>query len=357
MPLITLRQLLDHAAEHDYGVPAFNISNMEQGLAIMNAARACDAPVILQASLNVRHVYAGDRMIVGIVQALADMYPDNPICLHQDHGHNERACVSAIGAGFTSAMMDGSLMGDGKTPADYAHNVDITSRVAKIAHWIGASIEGELGVLGSLETGEAEEEDGSGAKGKLALEQLLTDPDQAAQFVSETKVDALAIACGTSHGAYKFTRAPDGDILSMEQIEAIHKRLPETHLVMHGSSSVPQHLQDLINAHGGEMPQTWGVPVEEIERGIRHGVRKVNIDTDCRMAMSGAMRRFAQNNPQSFDPRAFIRAAMDELELLVRDRFERFGTAGHGRKIKPISLAGMAQRYADGTLDPAVAPA
>jgi len=357
MPLITLRQLLDHAAEHDYGVPAFNISNMEQGLAIINAAQACDAPVILQASLNVRYDYAGDRMIVGIVQALADMYPNNPICLHQDHGHNERDCISAIGAGFTSAMMDGSLMGDGKTPSNYAHNVDITGRVAKTAHWIGASIEGELGVLGSLETGDAAEEDGSGAKGKLARDQLLTDPDQAAQFVSETKVDALAIACGTSHGAYKFTRAPDGDTLSIEQIEAIHKRLPQTHLVMHGSSSVPQHLQDLINEFGGEMPQTWGVPVEEIERGIRYGVRKVNIDTDCRMAMSGSMRRFAKENPQSFDPRAFIRAAMDELEILVRDRFERFGTAGHGRKIKSIPVAQMAQRYADGTLDPVVTPA
>ncbi len=357
MPLITLRQLLDHAAEYSYGVPAFNISNMEQGLAIMNAALACDAPVILQASLNVRNVYAGDRMIVAIVQALADMYPDNPICLHQDHGHNERACVSAIGAGFTSAMMDGSLMEDGKTVSDYLHNVDITGRVAQIAHWMGASIEGELGVLGSLETGEAGQEDGSGAEGKIDRDQLLTNPDQAAEFVAATKVDALAIACGTSHGAYKFTRAPDGDILSMDQIEQIHKRLPETHLVMHGSSSVPQYLQDMINAHGGEMPQTWGVPVEEIERGIRHGVRKVNIDTDCRMAMSGAMRRFAREKPQIFDPRAFILAAMEELETLVRDRFERFGTAGNARKIKPITLADMSQRYAEGALDPRVATA
>ncbi len=352
MSLITLRQLLDYAAEHDFGVPAFNISNMEQGLAIMNAAKACDAPVILQASLNVRRSYAGDRMIVSIVRALAEMYPNNPICLHQDHGHDEQACVSAISAGFTSAMMDGSLMGDGKTPASYAHNVDITARVAQIAHWTGASIEGELGVLGSLETGEAGQEDGSGAEGKLDHDQLLTDPDQAADFVAATKVDALAIACGTSHGAYKFTREPDGDILAISQIEAIHARVPDTHLVMHGSSSVPQHLQDLINAHGGEMPQTWGVPVEEIERGIRHGVRKVNIDTDCRMAMSGAMRRFARENRANFDPRAFILAGMAELETLVRDRFERFGTAGHGRRIKPIPLADMARRYADGNLDP-----
>ena len=352
MSLITLRQLLDYAAEHDFGVPAFNISNMEQGLAIMNAAKACDAPVILQASLNVRRSYAGDRMIVSIVRALAEMYPNNPICLHQDHGHDEQACVSAISAGFTSAMMDGSLMGDGKTPASYAHNVDITARVAQIAHWTGASIEGELGVLGSLETGEAGQEDGSGAEGKLDHDQLLTDPDQAADFVAATKVDALAIACGTSHGAYKFTREPDGDILAISQIEAIHARVPDTHLVMHGSSSVPQHLQDLINAHGGEMPQTWGVPVEEIERGIRHGVRKVNIDTDCRMAMSGAMRRFARENRTNFDPRAFILAGMEELETLVRNRFERFGTAGHGRRIKPIPLTDMARRYADGNLDP-----
>lgn len=357
MPLITLRQLLDHAAEYGYGVPAFNISNMEQGLAIMNAAHSCDAPVILQASLNVRNVYAGDRMIVAIVEALAAMYPNNPICLHQDHGHNEQACVSAIGAGFTSAMMDGSLKEDGKTPSDYAYNADITGRVAQIAHWIGASIEGEIGILGSLETGLAGQEDGSGAVGAMKRHQLLTDPDEAAGFVSATKVDALAIACGTSHGAYKFTRAPDGEILSMEQIEAIHKRLPETHLVMHGSSSVPQHLQDLINANGGEMAQTWGVPVDEIERGIRHGVRKVNIDTDCRMAMSGAMRKFANDNPQVFDPRAFILAAMSELETLVRDRFERFGTAGQAHKIKPISLADMAKRYAGGGLDPRVVAA
>ena len=357
MPLISLRQLLDHAAENGYGVPAFNISNMEQGLAIMNAARDCEAPVILQASLNVRTTYAGDRMIVSIVEALADMYPGNPICLHQDHGHNERACVSAISAGFTSAMMDGSLMGDGKTPASYVHNVDITARVAQIAHWTGASIEGELGVLGSLETGEAGDEDGSGAEGELHRDQLLTDPEQAADFVAATKVDALAIACGTSHGAYKFTREPDGEILAMNQIEAIHRRLPDTHLVMHGSSSVPQHLQDLINENGGSMPQTWGVPVDEIERGIRYGVRKVNIDTDCRMAMSGAMRRFVRQNPEVFDPRKFILAAMDELAALVRDRFERFGTAGQASKIKPIPLPDMARRYAEGALNPRVATA
>ena len=354
MPLISLRQLLDHAAEHRYGVPAFNISNMEQGLAIMNAARDCDAPVILQASLNVRQSYAGDVMIVNIVKALAEQYPTNPICLHQDHGNHERACLTAIQAGFTSAMMDGSLQANATTPASYEYNVDITARVAEMAHWVGASIEGELGVLGSLETGEAAKEDGSGAAGQLTHDQLLTDPDEAADFVARTKVDALAIACGTSHGAYKFTRKPDGDILAMAQIEAIHARLPDTHLVMHGSSSVPQYLQDLINENGGEMPQTWGVPVEEIERGIRSGVRKINIDTDCRMAMSGAMRKYARENPQVFDPRKFILAAMSELEALVRERFERFGTAGHGASIKPILLSQMAKRYEEGTLDPRV---
>lgn len=357
MPLITLRQLLDHAAEYGYAVPAFNISNMEQGLAIMNAAKRCDAPVILQASLNVRNVYAGDRMIVGIVEALADMYPHNPICLHQDHGHDEKACVSAIGAGFTSAMMDGSLMEDGKTPSSYEHNTDITMRVAEFAHWMGASIEGELGILGSLETGKAAAEDGSGAEGQFERERLLTDPKQAAAFVAVTKVDALAIACGTSHGAYKFTRAPDGEILSIAQIEAINERIPETHLVMHGSSSVPQYLQDLINDYGGEMPQTWGVPVAEIERGIRCGVRKVNIDTDCRMAMSGAMRRFSHENPKVFDPRAFILAAMEELETLVCDRFERFGTAGNAKIIKPVCREEMAKRYSEGSLNPWVSAA
>ncbi|MDH3669449.1 MAG: fructose-bisphosphate aldolase class II [Paracoccaceae bacterium] len=355
MALISLRQLLDHAAEHGYGVPAFNISNMEQGLAIMNAARASDAPVILQASLNVRQIYAGDRMIVNIVLALAEQFPDTPICLHQDHGNTEKACLSAIQAGFTSAMMDGSLEADAATPASYAYNIDVTARVAEMAHWVGASVEGELGVLGSLQTGEAAKEDGSAASGRLSRDQLLTDPDQAADFVMRTKVDALAIACGTSHGAYKFTRKPDGEILAMDQIEAVHARLPDTHLVMHGSSSVPQYLQDLINENGGEMPQTWGVPVEEIERGIRSGVRKINIDTDCRMAMSGAMRRYAREHPEVFDPRKFILAAVAELETLVRDRFERFGTAGHGSSIRVIPLPEMARRYEKGALDPRVA--
>jgi len=354
MALITLRQLLDHAAEHDYGVPAFNINNMEQGLAIMAAATACDAPVILQASRGAR-AYAGDNMLRHMVLALAETYPDVPICLHQDHGNNEATCFSAIRHGFTSVMMDGSLMADMKTPSSYDYNVAITARVADAAHWVGASVEGELGVLGSLETGEAEAEDGSGAEGKLDESQLLTDPDQAADFVARTGVDALAIACGTSHGAYKFSRKPDGDILAMRVIEAIHARIPNTHLVMHGSSSVPQHLQDLINENGGKMPQTWGVPLEEIVRGIRHGVRKVNIDTDCRMAITGQFRKVAKSNPAEFDPRKFLIPAMKEMEALVRERFEAFGTAGNASKIKVLSLDAMAKRYADKTLSPALA--
>jgi fructose-bisphosphate aldolase class II len=351
MALTTLRQVLDHAAEHGYGVPAFNINNMEQGLAIMKAAAACDAPVILQASRGARS-YAGDIMLRHMVQALAEMFPDIPVVMHQDHGNNDATCLSAIRHGFTSVMMDGSLEEDMKTPASYDYNVAITARVTRAAHAVGASVEGELGVLGSLETGEAGEEDGSGAVGKLSHDQLLTDPDQAVDFVLQTKCDALAIACGTSHGAYKFSRKPDGEILSMSTIAAIHEKLPGTHLVMHGSSSVPQYLQDLINAHGGDMPQTYGVPVEEIEKGIRMGVRKVNIDTDCRMAMTGQFRKLAQEKPAEFDPRKFMIPAMAELETLCRDRFERFGTAGHAARIKPIPMDEMASRYASGALDP-----
>ncbi|MBN2905530.1 MAG: fructose-bisphosphate aldolase class II [Rhodobacteraceae bacterium] len=351
MALITLRQLLDHAAEHGYGVPAFNINNMEQGLAIMEAAKACDAPVIIQASRGARN-YANDIMLAKMIEALSMIYPDIPLCMHQDHGNNEATCMSAIKHGFTSVMMDGSLEGDAKTPASYEYNVDISQRVAMMAHWVGASVEGELGVLGSLETGESEAEDGHGAVGKLSHDQLLTDPVQSVDFVQKTKVDALAIACGTSHGAYKFTRKPDGEILAMSVIEAIHKKLPDTHLVMHGSSSVPQELQDIINKFGGEMPQTYGVPVEEIERGIKMGVRKVNIDTDCRMAMTGQFRRIAQENPSEFDPRKFLKPAMDAMRDLCRDRLERFGTAGNAGKIKVIPMDDMAKRYADGSLDP-----
>ncbi len=356
MARITLRQLLDHAAENDYGVPAFNINNMEQGLAIMEAAQACDAPVILQASRGAR-AYANDIMLARMIDALVDIYPDIPICMHQDHGNSEATCMSAIRHGFTSVMMDGSLETDAKTPASYDYNVDITERVARMAHWVGASVEGELGVLGSLETGRSEAEDGHGAEGVLSHDALLTDPDQAVDFVMRTRVDALAIACGTSHGAYKFSRKPDGDILAMHVIEAIHRKLPNTHLVMHGSSSVPQELQDIINAHGGAMPQTFGVPVDEIVRGIRHGVRKVNIDTDCRMAMTGQFRRVARENPAEFDPRKFLKPAMDAMTALCRDRFEAFGTAGQAAKIKVVALDDMARRYASGALDPAIASA
>ena len=351
--LITLRQLLDHAAEHGYGVPAFNINNMEQGLAILKAADRVDAPVIIQASRGARS-YAGDIMLQAMVKALAEMYPHIPVCMHQDHGNNEATCMTAIQYGFTSVMMDGSLEADAKTPASYDYNLDITRRVTEMAHHGGVSVEGELGVLGSLETGEGEQEDGHGAEGKLSEDQLLTDPDQAVDFVKRTKVDALAIAMGTSHGAYKFTRKPDGEILAMNVVEEINRRLPNIHLVMHGSSSVPQELQDVFNAHGGEMPQTWGVPLEEIERGIKNGVRKVNIDTDCRLAMLGIIRKVADENRAEFDPRKFLKPAMEAMESLCADRFERFGTAGHASRIKPLSLAAMAARYADGSLDPAI---
>jgi fructose-bisphosphate aldolase class II len=349
MALITLRQLLDHAAEHDYGVPAFNINNMEQGLAIMEAAKAVDAPVIIQASRGARN-YANDIMLAKMIEALAMIYPEIPLCMHQDHGNNEATCMSAIKHGFTSVMMDGSLEADAKTPASYDYNVAITAKVSEMAHWVGASVEGELGVLGSLETGQGEAEDGHGAEGTLDHSQLLTDPDQAVDFVRRTKVDALAIACGTSHGAYKFSRRPTGDILAMGVIEEIHRRLPNTHLVMHGSSSVPQDLQDIINEFGGEMPQTFGVPVEEIVRGIRHGVRKVNIDTDCRMAMTGQIRRVLTTNKGEFDPRKYLKPAMEAMREVCKLRLEAFGTAGWAGKIKVIAMDDMAKRYKAGSL-------
>ena len=351
--LVTLRQILDHAAEHSYGIPAFNINNMEQGLAILKAADAVDAPVILQASRGARG-YAGDIMLRSLIQGLVASYPHIPICMHQDHGNSQATCMTAIQYGFTSVMMDGSLEADGKTPASYDYNVQITSDVTTMAHHGGVSVEGELGVLGSLETGMGDKEDGHGAEGKLSEDQLLTDPDQAVDFVRATQVDALAIAMGTSHGAYKFSRQPDGDILAMHVIEAIHRRLPETHLVMHGSSSVPQELQDIFNEFGGEMPQTYGVPVAEIERGIKHGVRKVNIDTDCRLAMAGAIRKVARIHPSEFDLRKFMKPAQDAMVALCRDRFERFGTAGNAHKIKPVALADMAARYAAGQLAPKI---
>jgi len=350
MSRITLRQLLDHAAEYSYGVPAFNINNMEQVLAIMEAARTVNAPVILQASRGAR-AYAGDIMIRKMVEAAEEMYPEIPICLHQDHGNDRATCVSAMQASFTSVMMDGSLEADAQTPASYEYNVDITTEVTRIAHDIGVSVEGELGCLGSLETGEGEKEDGHGFEGKLSMDQLLTDPEQAVDFVTQTKVDALAIAMGTSHGAYKFSRKPDGDILAMQVVKDINAKLPGLHLVMHGSSSVPQELQDVFNEFGGEMPQTYGVPVEEIIRGIKYGVRKVNIDTDCRLAMTGEFRKIAQQDTSQFDPRKFLVPALNAMKVLCQDRFEQFETAGKASKITPISVADMAKQYASGSLD------
>src|SRR5262247_2891252 len=355
MARITLRQLLDHAAEHGYGVPAFNINNMEQGLAIMEAAAAVDAPVIIQASRGARS-YANDIMLSRMIDALEEMYPQIPLCLHQDHGNEESTCATAIKHGFTSVMMDGSLKADAKTAADYAYNVDITRRVVEMAHWIGASVEGELGVLGSLEHGGGEQEDGHGVEGKVSHDQLLTDPGQAVDFVRATKVDALAIAMGTSHGAYKFSRKPDGDILAMGVIEEIHRKLPNTHLVMHGSSSVPQDLQDIINANGGKMKPTWGVPVAEIQRGIKNGVRKINIDTDNRMAMTGQIRKVLNESPGEFDPRKYLKPAMEAMTKLCKQRLQEFNTAGQASKIKKVlTPAEMAKRYAKGELDPRVA--
>ncbi|EPX87772.1 fructose-bisphosphate aldolase [Rubellimicrobium thermophilum DSM 16684] len=344
MARITLRQLLDHAAEHSYGVPAFNISNMEQGLAIMAAAKACDAPVILQASRGAR-AYAGDRVLARLIDGLCEMYPEIPVCMHLDHGNNLATCATAIQNGFTSVMMDGSLREDGKTPADYAYNRDITARVVQMAHACGVSVEGELGVLGSLETGMGDQEDGHGATEKLSHDQLLTDPAEAERFVSETGVDALAVAMGTSHGAYKFTRKPDGAILAMHVIEEIHRRLPNTHLVMHGSSSVPEDLQAIINSYGGDIRPTWGVPVEEIQRGIRSGVRKINIDTDNRLAMTAGIRRTLAEEPGEFDPRKYLKAAMALMQKVCEARFEAFGTAGHASRIRPLPVEAMAKHY------------
>ena len=316
------------------------------------AAAGADAPVILQVSRGARS-YAGDIMLAHMVDALVEMFPAIPICLHQDHGNNEATCATAIQYGFTSVMMDGSLEEDAKTPASYEYNVDVTRRVTEMAHACGVSVEGELGVLGSLETGMGEAEDGHGFEGKLDHSQLLTDPDQAVDFVAPTKVDALAIAMGTSHGAYKFSRQPDGDVLAMGVIEEIHKRLPNTHLVMHGSSSVPVDLQDVINAHGGALKPTWGVPVEEIQRGIRHGVRKINIDTDLRLAVTAAVRSVLWNDPAEFDPRKYLKPAMEAMTKLCKQRLEEFNTAGQASKIKRvITLADMAKRYAKGELDP-----
>ena len=353
MARITLRQLLDHAAERGYGVPAFNINNMEQGLAILEAAKATDSPVIIQASRGAR-TYANDIMLAKMMEALELMYPAIPICIHQDHGNNVATCLSAIQHGFTSVMMDGSLKEDAKTPADFAYNVGITREVARLAHMVGASVEGELGCLGSLESGHGEAEDGHGFEGKLDKSMLLTDPDEAMRFVAETKVDALAVAIGTSHGAYKFTRKPTGDVLAMDVIEKIHAKLPNTHIVMHGSSSVPEEWQAVFNAHGGEMRETYGVPVDEIVRGIKHGVRKINIDTDLRLAAAAEFRRVAATSKSEFDPRKFLKPAMDAMAKVCRERFEAFGTAGQASKIRVTPMSDMAKLYARGMLDPKI---
>jgi fructose-bisphosphate aldolase class II len=345
MAMISLRQLLDHAAEHRYGVPAFNVNNLEQIQAIMQAAQTTDSPVILQASAGARK-YAGEAFLRKMVEAAAEMYPDIPIVMHQDHGASAAACLQAIRSGFTSVMMDGSLMEDAKTPASYDYNVAVTRRVVEMAHAVGVSVEGELGCLGSLESGMAGEEDGSGAEGLLTHDQLLTDPQQAADFVAQTGVDALAIAIGTSHGAYKFSRKPTGDILAIDRIKQIHARVPNTHLVMHGSSSVPQEWLAVIREHGGEIKETYGVPVEEIQEGIRHGVRKINIDTDIRLAMTGAMRRAMGRDRAEFDPRKFLKDATAAARELCADRFEAFGCTGMASKIKPLALEAGARRYA-----------
>jgi fructose-bisphosphate aldolase class II len=345
MALVSMRQLLDHAAEHGYGIPAFNVNNMEQVQAIMQGAEACNSPVILQGSAGARK-YAGEAFLRHLIEAAVESYPGIPIAMHQDHGASAAVCLRAIRSGFTSVMMDGSLEEDMKTPASYAYNCKVTRHVVEMAHDVGVTVEGELGCLGSLESGEAGEEDGSGAEGKLTHDQMLTDPDQAADFVERTGVDALAIAIGTSHGAYKFSRKPTGDILAIERIRQIHAKIPNTHLVMHGSSSVPQEWLTIIREYGGTIKETFGVPVEEIQEGIRHGVRKINIDTDIRLSMTGAMRRLMGQKPEEFDPRKFLAEAVKAARDLCQARFEAFGSAGNADKIKPLPLEAMAARYA-----------
>ena len=349
MALISMRQLLDHAAENNYGVPAFNVNNLEQMRAIMEAADETDSPVIVQASAGARK-YAGAPFLRHLIIAAIEEFPHIPVVMHQDHGTSSDICQRSIQLGFSSVMMDGSLEEDGKTPASYDYNVDITRRVVGMAHACGVSVEGELGCLGSLETGEAGEEDGVGAAGTLSHDQLLTDPDEAADFVGKTGVDALAIAIGTSHGAYKFTRPPTGDILDIDRIKAINARIPNTHLVMHGSSAVPQEWLAVINEFGGDIPETYGVPVEEVIEGIKHGVRKVNIDTDLRLASTGAIRRFMAENPSEFDPRKYLGKATQAMKEICLARYQSFGTAGHASKIRAQSLETMFARYAAGEL-------
>ncbi len=353
MALVSLRQLLDHAAEHQYGLPAFNVNNMEQIHAIMQAANEVDSPVILQASAGARG-YAGEPFLRHLVEAAIEQYPHIPLCMHQDHGASAAVCQTALRSGFSSVMMDGSLMDDAKTPATFDYNMTVTRQVVEAAHAVGVSVEGELGVLGSLETGQAGIEDGGGAEGILSHSQLLTDPDEAAAFVKATQVDALAIAIGTSHGAYKFSRPPTGDILSIDRIKAIHARIPNTHLVMHGSSSVEQEWLQMIRDYGGKIKETYGVPVSEIVEGIKNGVRKVNIDTDIRLAMTATIRFEMAQHPEEFDPRAFLKAATIAARSVCKARFEAFGSAGQAAKIKVIPLEIMAAHYRKGELSPII---
>ncbi|MBI3367041.1 MAG: fructose-bisphosphate aldolase class II [Burkholderiales bacterium] len=349
MPIVSMRQLLDHAADNGYGIPAFNVNNLEQVQAVMSAAAELDAPVILQASAGARK-YAGESFIKHLIQAAVEAYPTVPLVMHQDHGQSPDVCQGAIALGFSSVMMDGSLQADGKTIASYDYNVDVTKTVVDMAHALGVTVEGELGCLGSLETMRGDKEDGHGTDATMTREQLLTDPEQAADFVRRTQLDALAIAIGTSHGAYKFTRKPTGDILAIDRIKEIHRRIPNTHLVMHGSSSVPQDLLAEIRQYGGDMKETYGVPVEEIQEAIKHGVRKINIDTDVRLAMTAAIRRFFAENPSKFDPREYLKPAREAAKLICKQRYEQFGCTGQGSKIASQPLTMIAQRYARGEL-------
>jgi len=353
MSLVSMRQLLDHAAENGYGLPAYNVNNLEQMRAIMEAADETNSPVIVQASAGARK-YAGAPFLRHLIVAAVEEFPHIPVCMHQDHGTSPAVCQRSIQLGFTSVMMDGSLGEDGKTPKDYDYNVAVTRRVVDMSHSCGVSVEGEIGCLGSLETGMAGEEDGIGAEGVLDHSQLVTDTEEAARFVKDTQVDALAIAIGTSHGAYKFTRPPTGKVLRIDRIREIHARLPNTHLVMHGSSSVPQDWLKIINDNGGDMGKTYGVPVEEIVEGIKNGVRKVNIDTDLRMACTGAIRQFFNQNRKEFDPRKYLAVATKAMKGICKARYESFGSAGNASKIKPISLEVMTNRYAKGELNPVI---
>jgi len=349
MPLVSMRQLLDHAAEHGYGIPAFNVNNLEQVQAVMTAAQEVGAPVILQASAGARK-YAGENFVKHLIQAALETWPEIPLVMHQDHGQSPDVCKGAIDLGFSSVMMDGSLQADGKTIASYDYNVDVTRTVVDLAHRLGVTVEGELGCLGSLETMRGDKEDGHGTESTMTREQLLTDPEEAADFVKKTQLDALAIAIGTSHGAYKFTRKPTGDILAIDRIKEIHQRIPNTHLVMHGSSSVPQDLLAVIRQHGGDLKETYGVPVSEIQEAIKHGVRKINIDTDIRLAMTAAIRQYMAENPSKFDPRDYLKPAREAAKAICRQRYVEFGCEGQAAKIRPLPLDAVASRYAKGEL-------